>query len=132
MKLITRNTDYALRAICYIAKSKNNVVTATELVKKLQIPRPFLRKLLQILGKKRILKSSKGQGGGFILAVSPKDIHLIDLMRAFQGKFSLNECSFKKLICPNIKTCPLRHKLLKIEDYIGKQLNHITIAALIK
>ena len=46
MKLITRNTDYALRAICYISK-RNNVVAVDELVKKLNVQRQFMRKILQ-------------------------------------------------------------------------------------
>lgn len=62
MKLITRDTDYALRAVCFIARDKERVTSASELVKNLSIPQPFLRKLLQILSRGRILRSHKGQG----------------------------------------------------------------------
>jgi len=61
MKLITRNTDYALRALCYISKNKN-IVTVDELVERLGVPRSFMRKILQQLNKKMILVSFKGQG----------------------------------------------------------------------
>ena len=56
MKLITRDTDYAIRALCFIARFKKKIVSVSELVKVLKIPRPFLRKILQTLNKKRILK----------------------------------------------------------------------------
>jgi Rrf2 family protein len=105
MKLITRDTDYAVRALCFIAESKKEIVSATELVKNLKAPRPFLRKILQILNKKRLLRSYKGLGGGFSLRISPQKIFLIDLIEIFQGPLKLNECIFKKRICPNIKTC---------------------------
>jgi len=132
MKLITRDTDYALRAICFIAKSKEEVVSVAGLVKKLKIPRPFLRKLLQILNKERILKSYKGQGGGFSLAVKPGRIFLADLIEIFQGPLSLNECFFKKMSCPNKDTCALKRKIDSIERYVVKELKAITIDSLLR
>ncbi len=131
MKLITRDTDYALRALRYIAQNKERIVSATELVEELKIPRPFLRKLLQILNKEGLLESSKGQGGGFRLAYSARKISLVDLIEIFQGELTLNECSFKKLLCPNTKTCLLRKKLDRIEKYVIKELDSITLASLI-
>jgi len=131
MKLITRDTDYAIRALRYIATHKENIVAAAELVEKLKIPRPFLRKLLQILNKEGLLKSIKGQGGGFRLACSARKISLVDLIEIFQGDLTLNECIFKKLICPNTKKCLLRKKIKKIEKYVIKELKSITLASLI-
>ncbi|MBL7151618.1 MAG: Rrf2 family transcriptional regulator [Candidatus Omnitrophica bacterium] len=132
MKLITRETDYALRAICFIARHKEGAVSAAELVERLKIPRPFLRKLLQTLGKRGMLCSHKGQGGGFSLAKATDKIFLIDLIRIFQGRFSLNECLFKKRACPNIKTCGLRKKIKNIENYVIRELNSISIGSLLK
>ncbi len=131
MKLITRDTDYALRALCFIAKRKDKIVSAAQLVKELKIPRPFLRKILQILNKKNILKSYKGQGGGFSLAVTPNKILLVDLIEVFQGPLRLNECFFKKMACPNTKTCALRKKINTIERYVIKELKSITLASLL-
>jgi Rrf2 family protein len=132
MKLITRDTDYALRAVCYIAKNSDSVVSAAELVNKLKIPRPFLRKLLQVLNKNKVLKSYKGQGGGFSLVTSAKRVVLLDLIEIFQGPLHLNECFFKKLACPNRKTCALRKKINNIERYVISRLRSITIASLLK
>ena len=132
MKLITRNTDYAVRALCFIAKKKEEIVTVSMLTKKLKIPKAFLRKILQILNKNKILRSLKGQGGGFILAVSPDKIFLVDLIEIFQGALKINECIFKKRICPNVKTCLLKKKLDHIERYVVSELESITIASLIR
>lgn len=132
MKLITRDTDYAIRAICYIAGQKQRVVTVAELVKELRIPYSFLRKILQTLNKRKILRSNKGRGGGFELSVVSNRIYLSDLMEIFQGTLTLNECFLKRLACPNIKICPLRKKLKNIENYVFKQLRSITAASLLK
>ena len=130
MKLITRKTDYALRAICYIAK-QGKVVTVSELGKGLWVPRSFIRKILQQLSKKKILASYKGQFGGFKLKILPKKILVIQIMRIFQGQVGLNGCFLKKNICPNKGKCILRKKIHLIEDSVIKQLEKINIASLV-
>lgn len=132
MKLITRDTDYALRAVCFIAKNKERLYPVSSLVKNLRIPGPFLRKLLQVLHNKGILNSFKGKGGGFSLAKPPEYIFLTDIMHIFQGEFCLNECSLGKGICPHTKDCPLRERILRIEKYVRKELSSVAVASLIK
>jgi len=132
MKLITRNTDYAVRALCCIAEQKQEVISADQLVKSLEMPRPFLRKILQILNKEGLLNSSKGKGGGFALSVSPGEIALTDVMKIFQGPIRLNECKFKKSDCPYISDCLLRKKIDEIEKEVITKLKAITIASIIK
>ena len=132
MKLITRDTDYAVRAIAYIAQEEGRIVSVTELVEKLKTPRPFLRKALQRLTKKKILCSHKGKGGGFSLTTLPEKIRLLDLIETFQGPFLINECFFKKRICPNRKSCLLKKKIDEIEAHAAKELGSLTIADLLK
>ncbi|MCX5665431.1 MAG: Rrf2 family transcriptional regulator [Candidatus Omnitrophica bacterium] len=132
MKLISRNTDYAVRAVCYIARQDKSIVSVAELVKALEIPRPFLRKILQVLNKKRILISNKGSGGGFKLARKVDKIFLTELMEAFQGPFKLNECTFKKDLCPNRKFCWLKNKIDIIEDTVLSELSTMTIDSILK
>lgn len=132
MKLITRDTDYAIRALCYIAKQKEEVVSVTELVKRLRVPRPFLRKILQMLNSKGVLESHKGVGGGFKLLLSPNKVFIVDLINIYQGPFSLNECFLKKMVCPHKKTCQLKRRLDNIEKYVLSKLKTISIESLIK
>jgi len=127
MKLITRDTDYAIRALMYIAGSKEKIVSVSELVKGLKVPRPFLRKNLQVLDRKGILKSYRGKGGGFRLALAPGRIFILDLIRIFQGPFRLNECFLKKHVCPNTKTCALKKKIDQIEKYVIRELESINL-----
>ncbi|MEK6714958.1 MAG: Rrf2 family transcriptional regulator [Candidatus Omnitrophota bacterium] len=131
MKLINRDTDYAVRALCVIAREGGRLVSVTRLVKGLKIPRPFLRKILQVLNKKGILKSRKGKRGGFRLNFSLEKILLTDLIEAFQGPLRLNECIFKKKICPDRGACVLRMRISAIEEYVVSELKAITLASLV-
>ena len=132
MKLITRDTDYAVRALCYISRQKSEIVSVNELVSCLDVPKPFIRKLLQVLNKKGILKSYKGKGGGFTLALDSKDITLVRLIEIFQGPLRLSDHNFKKRLCHDIQKCPLKKKLDKIEDYVRSELGQVTVAYLLE
>jgi len=131
MKLITRDADYAIKAISLIAKEKHSF-NVNELVSRLGIPRAFLRRILQKLSASGILMSSKGKNGGFLLARSSGSIRVSDIITVFQGKISMNECMFKKKLCPNRSACPLRKEILKIEKDVVARLNNITIKTLMK
>ncbi len=132
MNLINKETDYALRALMAIAQRKQGIVSSAWLDQHLSLPRPILRKVLQVLQKQGFLFSTKGNKGGFQLSRHPKDIFLIDLIKIFQGDFTLLDCFFRTEICPNRATCPIRKRVLKIEKKVFNDLRLITLAQLIK
>ena len=132
MKLITRDTDYALRALCFIAQGKKEIFSVAQLSGELKIPRPFLRKILQELNKNGILKSRKGKGGGFVLGVRPERLFLVDLIQIFQGPLKLNECIFKRLPCPRKESCRLKKRIDSLEKHMITELKTIRMIDLLK
>ena len=131
MKLITRDTDYALRALCFIAKEPKKMIAARKLFSELGIPYPFLRKIMQVLKHHGIVSSCKGQGGGFSLLVPTSRLYLKDIIRIFQGEFSLNECLFKKKICPGVSSCMLRRHILSWEKQLKENIESVSIESLL-
>jgi len=131
MKLLTRDTDYAVRAICCMASKPGRAVTVAELTDDLKMPRPFLRKILQRLSKVGMVMSARGKEGGFRLAKDPYGMTLADFIEAFQGPFSINECIFKKKACPNTKRCVMKRKIDEIEDYVEAQLRSVSIGSIL-
>jgi Rrf2 family protein len=131
MSLITRDIDYALRAVCCIAKKKEEMCSASGLVNFLKIPRPFLRKILQVLNKGGILHSYKGKRGGFKLARLAEKISLFDVIVLFRRRISLNDHTFRRKICPRLKRCNIKKKLDRIDKMIVIQLKAVTIADVI-
>ncbi|MDD5440411.1 MAG: Rrf2 family transcriptional regulator [Candidatus Omnitrophica bacterium] len=85
MKLITRDTDYAIRALLTLRRYPGKVVRVDLLVKQNSIPRPFMRKILQILNRNGIVHSYKGKGGGFTLARKGGTASVMDIITIFQG-----------------------------------------------
>lgn len=132
MKLLTRDTDYALRAVCCIAGKKGRAASVRDLTEDLDMPRPFLRKILQILNKEGVLTSQKGKGGGFTLVADIKKLSMFDMIEIFQGPFELSDHVFRGKICPYIDTCIMKTKLDKIEENVIRDLKAVTIASLLK
>ncbi|NQU38774.1 MAG: Rrf2 family transcriptional regulator [Lentisphaerae bacterium] len=130
MNLINRDTDYAVRALCHMAQHPDTIVSVADLHPQLQVPRPYLRLILQTLAREQILQSFRGKGGGFKLAKPPAKIRLSDIIEIFQGDIALVECVFHGEACPDCTTCPLRRTVMEIEAMALKTLRATTIASL--
>ncbi len=114
------------------AGEKGKNFSVSEIAGELKIPQPFLRKILQTLNKKNLLRSCKGAGGGFRLSRLPDKIFLVELIEIFQGKMKIIECFLRKKICPNKRDCRLKKKLEEIEKYVVSELSSITIKDLLE
>jgi len=132
MKLITKHTDYAVRALVYLAKYPGEIIPASKIAIEEKIPDKFLKRLLQALIKKGYLTAKEGKGGGVALNKNPKDIRVTEIMNIFQGGFEISQCMFRNDMCPNRKTCVLRSKVKEIEANLERQFSKITISGLLK
>lgn len=132
MRLVTKNIHYAIRSLLYIAQKPDTVVSVSDLVNKLNLHRAFLRRILQILSKHKILRSLKGKGGGFVLNIRPSKIRIIDIMEIFRDKADIMNCLLEKDICPHPDDCVLMAKMKDVERELYKSLKTTTIANLLK
>ena len=92
--MLSNTCKYGLRAIVYIAGKSDNgqKIGIKQISSDLDLPMPFLAKILQSLAKQKILLSSKGPNGGFSLSRSPKDIYLLEVVRAIDGDDVFSKC----------------------------------------
>ena len=132
MNLLSRHTDYAVRALLYMAKRVGERVSSMDIHRDLKLPRPFMRKTLQVLQKEGYLVSVKGHKGGFMLAMPPQKIRLIGLMRIFQGDISLSDCLFRKKLCRCVAVCPLRREIKSMEAVLVDRLSGVSLADLMR
>ena len=132
MKLITKHTDYAIRALMHLAGRKGEIVPVSEISKSDNIPEKFLKRLMSTLKINKYIHTKEGKGGGVTLAKEPERILVSDIMRIFQGEFQISDCMFKKDMCPNRKTCVLRVNVGLIEKNLEKQFRAITIGSLLR
>jgi Rrf2 family protein len=132
MQLVNRDTDYAFRALQYLASTDDSVISVTELAEALEIPHPFLRRVLQKMARRGFLRSSRGRGGGFQLAAAPESISLRELIAVFQKPLDLGHCYVRGEICADVRTCRLHRKLKALERTMNDELESTTLASLMK
>jgi Rrf2 family transcriptional regulator, cysteine metabolism repressor len=131
LKLITKHTDYAIRALVHLAGRGGQTVAVSEIAQSENIPEKFLKRLMLTLKNNKYILTKEGKGGGVTLAKSPEKIFILDIMRLFQGEFQISDCMFKKDKCPNRRSCMLRGKVKAIEFNVVKQFREITISSLL-
>ncbi|HTX91172.1 MAG TPA: Rrf2 family transcriptional regulator [Anaerolineales bacterium] len=105
---ITRQADYAIRAVRYLAGQGDSQRAATSTVaKEMHIPPSFLAKIISQLSIAGLLHTSRGARGGVTLARDPKEITLLDVVEAIDGPILLNECVGDPASCVFEGECPL-------------------------
>jgi Rrf2 family protein len=106
---ITRQADYAVRAVLYLAKLGTDRRAATSTIaQEQQIPPSFLAKIVSQLSVAGLLQTSRGARGGVSLAKSPEQISLLEVVEAIDGPIYLNECVAANGVCTFGDDCPMR------------------------
>jgi Rrf2 family protein len=120
---ITRQADYAVRAVLHLAQMKNGERAATSSVAKEQrIPPSFLAKIISQLSIAGLLHTSRGARGGVTLAREPKDITLLEVVEAIDGPIQLNECVNEGGVCSFDDNCPIRSVWCEAQDELVARL----------
>ncbi|GAB4034511.1 MAG: Rrf2 family transcriptional regulator [Elusimicrobiota bacterium] len=121
MRIIKKETDYALRALFFI-KERGGRAAISQIYSNIRAPRPFLRKILQLLARAGILYSSRGKNGGFEFKIPFEKISLAVLNEVFDERTPPGGCPFKNRICANYHTCSLKSKIAALENETYKRL----------
>ena len=132
MDIIRRNTDYALRAMLFLAGyAGNGPVSAKLIAAEENISYQLCCKLMQKLVKAQLVQSCMGVKGGFELACEPGKINLLMIVETIQGPLSMNRCLLGKHVCEKQDTCPVRVKLSEIQGSMIQYLSKTSLKDLV-
>lgn len=120
---VTREGDYGIRSVLYLARQPFKKVSfVNEISEEYKIPRSFLAKILQKLVKAKIVRSYRGVKGGFSLARQAKDISVLDVLEAIEGKTAMNVCLMDKKKCDFSKQCPIHPVWITAQSRVTETL----------
>jgi len=129
--IITRATEYAIRALLFLAKQpEGEIVFKKDICSTQDITPAFLTKILQPLIKAGIVGSQRGVGGGFYLAKSPDQVTLLDVVEAEEGPLHLNLCLESNGACSRDVFCPVHGAWHEVQDKMIAVLRGYTFADL--
>jgi Rrf2 family protein len=131
--MISNTSKYAIRALIYLElySSYDKKEGIRNISSELEIPSPFLGKILQELVKHQLLGSSKGPHGGFYLKRQAIDITVMEVIELMEGKEPFNKCVIRTDNCDHDRPCSMHHKLAPLREEIKALFSTETIADLV-
>jgi Rrf2 family protein len=130
---ISRKSDYALRAVLYIARQANETRSSINAIAESErVPRDFLAKILKELTRAEILKSYQGVHGGYQLARPATKINILDVIEAMDGPLGLNLCVRGEhgCECDRADRCAMHPFWKKLQSQVRNTLKNETFAKL--
>ncbi len=131
---LTQWTDYSLRVLmyCAAAEQRDQPVTITEIADSHAISRSHLTKIVQQLGAKGLLQTTRGRGGGIRLCKPAAEINVGELVRQTETDFAMVECfDAQTNQCYLSPQCGLKGALHQATNSYLAVLDGVTLADLI-
>jgi Rrf2 family protein len=130
---ITRQADYAVRAVLYLAEQgENGRAPTSRIAQEMRIPPSFLAKIVSQLSVAGVVQTSRGARGGVSLAREPKGISLLEVIEAIDGPITLNECVPDRSACVFGDDCPVHDIWCETQTKLVEQLSKADFGALLK
>lgn len=106
MQLVSRTSEYALRAIIWLVQEPERSQTTKQIAAGTQTPPDYISKVLQLLSKAGLVRSQRGLGGGFQFAGHPGEVTVLDVINAVDPLERIRSCPLG-LKAHGTNLCPL-------------------------
>jgi Rrf2 family protein len=129
MKISTKG-EYGIRAMLYIAMhGEEGPVTSHEIAKRQGIPEPYLRQILALLSKDRLIHSNRGPQGGHVLGRRASEISLRHILRILEGQSTAIDMILALPCTIDVGTehCAIREVFLEVKKAIERILSETTL-----
>ena len=138
MKLSKRG-EYALRAMIDFGLAQalgKPLLQVNELARKEDIPVKFLEQILMQLKAGGYLESRRGKHGGYLLAASPDQIRIGQVVRLIDGPLApiacVSQTAYERCSCPDEEHCGLRMLMQDVRNAISNILDRFTLADVVE
>ncbi len=120
--MFSQTTEYALRAVAWLAGNPDSAQTTQEIADGTQVPADYLAKVLQTLARAEIVRAVRGKNGGFSLAKPPATLSLLDIVNIVEPIRRIKTCplglkAHKKQLCA--LHCRLDKAIATVEDCLA-------------
>jgi FeS assembly SUF system regulator len=132
MLRVSKLTDYATVVMGHLALASDQVHSAAEVAHCTGIALPTTSKVLKALVRAGLLRSARGQGGGYSLARPAEQISVAQIVRSFEGPVGLTECGSSEGLCVQESVCSIRGNWQRINRLVLAALEAMSLADMIR
>ncbi len=129
--MFSQTAEYALRAIAHLAQNPDAPQTSQQISTAMQVPLPYLSKVLQALGKARLIQAQRGLHGGFKLLKSPNELSVYEVIEVVDPMKRIRTCPLG-LAAHGTNLCPLHRRLDDAMAQVEKTFRETTIAEILE
>ena len=133
MRISTKGR-YAVLAMIELARhSQTHPIPLPQIAGRLAISQHYLEQLFVKMRRAKLVRSTRGPGGGYILALPPSQISMKGVLSAVEEEIRPVDCGDEDETggpCPNIPTCGSRLLWKKLEAAIDRTLSETTLEEL--
>lgn len=126
---ISEAASLGLHAMAILAKDSEGRVSNRQFAEALNASEHHIAKVLARLAKAGLVDSTRGPGGGFVLARRPKDVTLLDVYEAVEGRLNPDLCLIDPPICKGGQ-CILGGLIRSVTEQFKEYLSGTTLADL--
>ena len=128
--MFSQTTEYALRAVVWLAEQHSKPQTTRQIAATTRVPAGYLSKVLQALGRADLVKSQRGLYGGFKLTRPPGQISVLEVVNAVDPIQRIDMCPLG-LKSHGAELCALHKRLDNAIAHIEKGFSTSSIADLL-
>jgi len=128
---LSRKSDYALRAVIYLARiPESRYGRVSEIAKAKDIPQAFLAQILPLLATRGVVRSQQGAHGGYALARPSESISFLEVIESVEGPLRLNKCvdSNHDDCCTILDSCEMQNVWSEAQQRMVDFLSGVTMA----
>ena len=135
MKLSSQE-EYGLRCLLQLARAGEGAsLTIAEVSDREGISSPNVAKIMRLLRRAELVRSTRGKAGGYSLARSAAAVRVLDVVSALGGKlFDASFCdrhSGLESSCLNTSDCSIRPVLRHLQAAVDAALGELTLESLL-
>ena len=130
--VLSRSSEYALRAVLELATRGGRMTSATELAKSLNVPQRYLSHVLGELARAGILESSRGQQGGFRLREPVRTLTLARVISPFDAVGSRTQCLLRQSQCSAKQPCAAHDEWTQVAERVVDFFQRMTVLDLLR
>ena len=128
--MISQTVEYALRAVVYLASKAPLAQTTEQVAEATRVPRAYLSKVLQSLGRSHLVHSQRGLGGGITLTRGAEDITVLEVVNAVDPIQRIRTCPLE-LAAHGVRLCPLHKRLDNAMATVEAAFENTTLAEIL-
>lgn len=135
MNMISTRGRYALRILIDLAEHQGEeaYLPLKEIADRQDISEKYLESIVKSLVQAKILKGSRGKGGGYRLMKSPKECTLGSVLRLTEGDLAPVSCLEEGVVnCERASECPTLPTWMRLNSLIQQFLDSVSLADLME